>query len=32
MANIKYLDKEFDKFWQKIKTREIFALVRNGDG
>jgi hypothetical protein len=32
MANIKYLDKEFDKFWQKIKTRENFALVRNGDG
>ncbi|MDR2399091.1 MAG: hypothetical protein LBD61_01425 [Endomicrobium sp.] len=32
MANIKYLDKEFDKFWQKIKMGENFALTRNGDG
>ncbi|MGN1154118.1 MAG: glycosyltransferase family 2 protein [Candidatus Gastranaerophilaceae bacterium] len=27
-----YLDKEFDKFWQKIENGENFAFMRNADG
>jgi len=33
MVNNKiYLDKEFDKFWQKIENGENFSLLRYGDG
>ena len=27
-----YLNKEFEKFWNKIVNNENFALIRNGDG
>lgn len=27
-----YLDKEFEKFWQKIENGENFAFMRNADG
>lgn len=27
-----YLNKEFEKFWNKISNNENFALIRNGDG
>jgi glycosyltransferase involved in cell wall biosynthesis len=27
-----FLDKEFDKFWEKIKDGDNFSLARNGDG
>ena len=32
MTNKLYLDKEFDKFWQKIENGENFVLLRYGDG
>jgi glycosyltransferase involved in cell wall biosynthesis len=31
-VSLKYLNNEFDKFWQKIENGENFALMRNGDG
>ena len=32
MADKIYLDKEFDKFWDKVENGENFVLLRYGDG